>query len=151
MFKAFSSWFQEQLQSDSKQDGDHTVELATAVLMFEIMRADDHLSDQELQQYEQILAQRFSLSQDQVSSLMSLTKQRAEEAADFQQFTRVINQHCDVAQKRAMLDSLWQVAYADCKIDPDEEHLIRRIADLLYLPHSQYIQSKLSVIENGPL
>lgn len=89
----------------------------------------------------------FQLSETEVAELLKLTEDEAKQAVDFVQFTRVINAKCDAKQKRKILDSLWRIAYADGHIDADEEHLIRRVADLLYLSHNQFIQSKLQVVK----
>ena len=149
MFKKLSDWFQQQFDPKVEQDDSHKVELATAVLFYEIMRADDTFEQAEREVYRQRLESHFSLSEKEISELMELTTSQAHQAADFVQFTRIINSVYGLPEKRAVLDSLWLLAYADNNLDPHEEHLIRRIADLLYLPHSQFIQSKLAAEKHG--
>ena len=144
MLKKLSDWFQEQFDPKQEENHKHKVELATAVLFYEIMRADDTFEQAEREVYRQRLESHFTLSVQELDDLIELTTTQAHQAADFVQFTRVINNACDGSEKRAILDSLWLLAYADDRLDPHEEHLIRRIADLLYLPHSQFIQSKLA-------
>ena len=144
MLKNLTQWFQNQFEQPEQDTPASTVELATAVLLYEIMRADHKFEDSEREVYRSALTSKFSLSTQALEELMEMTKQQSDYAADFQQFTRVLNDKCNAKEKRAILDSLWQVAYADKHIDAHEEHLIRRIADLLYIPHSQFIQSKLS-------
>lgn len=145
MFKAIGDWFKEQLQQPQDEAAEHTVELATAVLFHEMMRADDHLDTSEQAALEAALAEQFALSDEEVSMLLSSSRQRAGEAADFVQFTRVINSACDSVQKRQIMLGLWRIAFADGELAPYEEHLIRRIADLMHIPHSQFIQTKLAV------
>lgn len=147
MLKRVTLWFQNQFEQQQQENQTHTVELATAVLLYEIMRADEKFEQSERQVYRSILTTQFSLSEEEVQALMEMTEQNADFAADFQQFTRVLNDKCSAEEKRAILDSLWQVAYADNDIDAHEEHLIRRIADLMHIPHSQFIQSKLKIID----
>ncbi len=147
MLKHISQWFENQFEDHKQAEPAHTVELATAVLLYEIMRADEKFEESERVAYESILTTKFSLSAEELQVLMEMTKQKADYAADFQQFTRILNEQCASHEKHAILDSLWQLAYADKNIDAHEEHLIRRIADLLHIPHSQYIQSKLRTIE----
>jgi uncharacterized tellurite resistance protein B-like protein len=115
-------------------------------LFYEIMRADDKFEASERKAYHALIDSHFQLSSTQVTELLELTENEAKQAVDFVQFTRVINAKCDAKQKRAILDSLWRIAFADGHIDADEEHLIRRVADLLYLSHNQFIQSKLQVV-----
>ena len=147
MLKNLTQWFEKNFEQPKQESTLHTVELATAVLLYEIMRADEKFEDSERQVYRTTLTTKFSLSTQELDELLEMTKQQSDYAADFQQFTRVLNDKCTAIEKRAILDSLWQVAYADKNIDAHEEHLIRRIADLLYIPHSQFIQSKLKIIE----
>ncbi|MGY0581234.1 MAG: tellurite resistance TerB family protein, partial [Paraglaciecola chathamensis] len=94
--------------------------------------------------YEHILRTRFTLDDTQLTELLDLTKDKAAQAVDFSQFTRVINDTCTPEQRRGIIDGLWKIAYADDVLDPEEEHMIRRVADLLYVSHSQFIQSKLA-------
>lgn len=122
-----------------------TIELATAALLSEIIRADRHADERELKAYRAMLDARFSLTDEQVEALMEDGRETAEEAVDMVQFTKVLNERCDNEEKRAILKSLWEVAYADKEIAPIEEHTIRRIADLLHMPHSQFIKTKLDV------
>ena len=126
----------------------HTVKLATAALLSEIIRADRQADPRELEAYKTLLNEQFSLSDDELSTLMEEGQSSAEEAVDLVQFTQVINQKCNNGEKQDILTDLWKVAYADENIAPIEEHIIRRIADLLHIPHSQFIKSKLSVTEN---
>lgn len=143
MFKKLSEWFQSQLDDPKQSSPAHTVELATAVLLFEVIKADGEIDQQEQLRYRELLTERFSLSTQEVDELLQLTREKADYAADFQQFTRVLNDQCSAEDKIEILDALWTVAFADKNLDPIEEHMIRKIADLLYIPHSQYIKSKL--------
>lgn len=147
MLKKIGEWFQLQLTDTENASSEHSIELATAVLFYEIMRADDKFEASERRVYKELIDSHFQLSTNEVTELLELTESKAKQAVDFVQFTRVINAKCDAKQKRAILDSLWRIAYADGHIDADEEHLIRRVADLLYLSHNQFIQSKLQVVE----
>jgi len=148
MLKSVTEWFSNQFEPQQKHTNQsHTVELATAVLLYEIMRADEKFEESERRVYRSILTSRFSLSDEEVQALIEMTEQKADYASDFQQFTRVLNEKCSAQEKRAILDSLWLLAYADKNIDAHEEHLIRRIADLLHIPHSEFIQSKLKIID----
>lgn len=147
MIKKITDWFTLQLSDSTESSTDHTVELCTAVLFYEIMRADDKFDDAEINVYRTLLNSHFHLTELQVDDLVELTQQTATLAADFVQFTRIINAKCDAKLRRSIIDSLWKIAYADGSVDAHEEHLIRRIADLLYIPHSQFIKSKLGATQ----
>ncbi|WP_158968456.1 TerB family tellurite resistance protein [Paraglaciecola sp. L3A3] len=143
MITSIENWFKKQLQIEER-DSEHTLELATAVLFYEVMRADNKFENVEQVMFRQQLEKHFNLSQEQLSTLCDLSRKQAEHAVDYQQFTRVINSVYKAEQKRTILDSLWSIAFADNQLSPDEEYTIRKIADLLYIPHTQFIQSKLT-------
>lgn len=142
MLSIFQDWLQNKLQTPQTSETSHDV--ATAVLLYEVMRADRDFNEQEQVVYRQQLQQHFSLTPDELDTLCDMSKSQAEGAVDYQQFTRVVNDYCGPEQKRKILDSLWAVAFSDHQLSPDEEYTIRKIADLLYIPHSQFIQSKLA-------
>jgi uncharacterized tellurite resistance protein B-like protein len=149
MLSKLNNWFNKHLSVDETSPA-HNVELATAVLLHEIMRADHKLESQELVAFRQQLEQQFSLSNIELDELCLLSQEQAEAATDFHQFTRIINDKCDPQQKQKIMEGLWAVAYADHELSADEEYTIRKIADLLYVPHSQYIKSKLAAQPSKP-
>jgi len=151
VYRKIQEWFTTQWLTVGQEDVDenHQLALATAVLLYEVMRSDHEYTASEEHTYRQQLEQHFSLSQVELDTLCELTVEKAENAVDFQQFTKVLNEMCDPQQKRAIMESLWAVAYADHQLSADEEYTIRKIADLLFVPHSQFIQSKLKVQEQG--
>lgn len=144
MLSKLITWFEDLNHQGDDQHSEHKIELAIAVLLHEIIRADGVFGPNEHKVYQRVLAQHFALEAKELASLMALTEEQVEQSTDFVQFTRVINDLCDANEKRKILDGLWHVAYADTSLDPEEEYLIRKIADLLYIPHSQFIQSKLA-------
>jgi uncharacterized tellurite resistance protein B-like protein len=73
---------------------------------------------------------------------MILAEEEAREATSLYQFTSLMNEHFDHREKVLMILNMWEVAYADGRIDRYEEHLIRKVADLLYLSHKDFITSK---------
>ncbi|MGY0577927.1 MAG: tellurite resistance TerB family protein [Paraglaciecola chathamensis] len=144
MLSKLVNWFEEKTRQDEQAGRESSHEVATAVLLYELMRADGDFSAEEQSAYEHILRTRFTLDDTQLTELLDLTKDKAAQAVDFSQFTRVINDTCTPEQRRGIIDGLWKIAYADDVLDPEEEHMIRRVADLLYVSHSQFIQSKLA-------
>jgi uncharacterized tellurite resistance protein B-like protein len=144
MISSIQDWFKTQFEEQNTTP-EHSIELATAVLLYEVMRADNKFEKQEHDIYLEQLKQHFTLSDAELEALTKLTEKKSENAADYHQFTSVINDMYEAEQKRALLDSLWAVAYADHELSPHEDYTIRKIAELLYIPHSQFIQSKLSI------
>ncbi|MEK9871102.1 MAG: TerB family tellurite resistance protein, partial [Gammaproteobacteria bacterium] len=66
-----------------------------------------------------------------------------ETAHDLYQFTQLINDHFQYAEKEDLIFSMWQVAYADGHIEAIEDHIIRRVAGLVHLDHADFIRLKL--------
>lgn len=119
------------------------LQLATAVLLVEVMRADPELGVAERQAVVAALREKFSLAPDEMDRLVELAQQTARTASDFFQFTSVINNSFGQEQKIRIVEMMWQVAYADGHLDAHENHLIGKIAELLYVPHGQYIAAKM--------
>ena len=122
-------------------------QLAAAALLVEVMVIDGNLDEQELASISQTLCQILELSSDQVDELILLSRDEVSEATSLYQFTREINTHFSADQKMKLLTAMWRVAYADGHLDRHEEGIIRRVADLLHILHSDYIRCKLAARE----
>jgi uncharacterized tellurite resistance protein B-like protein len=127
----------------SDQDKVAEEHLATAALLIEVMVIDGHMDDQELQSISATLCSILALTKDQVEELITLSKAEVEDATSLYQFTKQINDHYDLDGKLKLLTSMWRVAFADGELDKHEENIIRRVADLLHIRHSEYIRCKL--------
>ena len=121
-----------------------TEQLAAAALLVEVMVIDGNLDEQELASISQTLCQILALSSEQVDELIRLSRDEVAEATSLYQFTREINTHFDAEQKMNLLTAMWRVAFADGYLDKHEESIIRRVADLLHILHSDYIRCKLA-------
>lgn len=122
---------------------EHTLQLATAVLLIEVMKSDADMADQEQAAILEILKEKFDLSDAEVTQLTGLGHQTSSTANDFHQFTSLINRELEQPEKIRIIEYMWQVAYADRKISAHEEHLMRKIAGLLYISHGDYITAKM--------
>lgn len=122
---------------------EHTLQLATAVLLIEVMRSDDESTDHEQATILNILKERFHLADAEVAQLTELGHQTVKAANDLHQFTSLINKELAPAEKVRIIEYMWQVAYADRQISAHENHLMRRIADLLHISHGDYVAAKM--------
>jgi uncharacterized tellurite resistance protein B-like protein len=122
--------------------------LAVAVLLLEIALSDFETAQQEKQTIIDIVKGKFGLSEREADELISLAQEEHHASTDYFQFTRLINDHYDPKQKVALVESLWRVAFADGILHHYEEHVIRRLADLLHVSHTDFIASKHRVIES---
>lgn len=128
---------------DDAQRPEHTLQLATAVLMIEVMRADAESTKAELATVMRLLKQRFQLSDSEVQQLSALGQQTAQQASDLYQFTSLLNHELAREEKIRIVEYMWQVAYADRHISAHENHLMRRMTDLLHISQADYIAAKM--------
>jgi len=131
-------------ENDACQEQEISVVQATAVLLFEAATADYELDEKEELQLKAALQQGTDITTQQAEELFTWAKQYCLQSTSLYPFTRVLNDQLSNNEKVVVLESLWCVAYADGQIDKYEEHYLRHVADLLHLPHSQYIAAKLS-------
>lgn len=145
MLQTLKLFFEENIAistGGSERSTGHALQLATAALLFEMMRMDDRLHEKEQALVKTLISRKFILSELETKQLIQLAEQEAEEAIDHHQFTSLINAHFSAEQKISVVEHLWQVAYADGHVDKYEEHLVRKIAELLYVPHKAFIAAK---------
>ncbi|MGB7550864.1 MAG: TerB family tellurite resistance protein [Chromatiaceae bacterium] len=76
------------------------------------------------------------------TSLVTRAHEEREQATDYHQFTSLVNANFDAAQRADLIERLWQVAYADQVLCKHEEYLVRKVANLLHMPHSVFISAK---------
>ena len=118
-------------------------QLAAAVLLLEIARADYAHDDAERVALRTGLAREFHVSEAALDALLSQAELRAKQSVSLSEFVKTLNDTMTPEAKRGLLRLLWDVAHADGHVDPHEEHLIRQLADLLHLSHADFIRGKL--------
>jgi uncharacterized tellurite resistance protein B-like protein len=126
----------------SEDELEHQLQLACAALMIEVLFADYSVDQSEIDTLRKALQDNFDLKVDEAENLIQLAEEERTQATDYYQFTSLINEFYTQQQKRELVTRLWQMAYADHTVHKLEEHLVRRLADLLHVPHSAFIQSK---------
>ena len=148
---SLKTYFEDLFSNNSENNiRQHTVELATAVLMLEISLADDHIHDEERNVINELLVKHFGISDDEIKQLIKLAETEVDHAVSLHDFTRLLNAELGAADKVNIIENLWRVAFADSVLDKYEEYYIRKVADLLYVSHSDYIKAKLKA-ENSPI
>ena len=125
------------------QTTEHTLQLATAVMLVEVMRADVDIGAGERNAAIESLRKEFALADDETARLVELAEQASREATNWFEFTSHINTHFDMPAKLRMIEYMWRVAYADGQLTAHERHVLWRIADLLHVPHGAYIHAKM--------
>lgn len=147
MLKAVREFFETNvvasIEDSDERQREHAYQLATAALLVEISRADRDIDESERNAVVRAVSNAFELDRKETQTLVELAEEEAEEATSLYEFTRLINSNFDHGQKQHVVEMLWQVAFADGHADEYEVHLIRRIADLIHVPHSGFIRAKL--------
>ncbi len=129
---------------------EHALQLATAVMLVEVMRADATFHSGEREAVLAALRGKFSLADDEAERLAELAERTARDATDLFAFTTRINEHFEMPQKIAMIEHMWRVAYADGHLSAHERHVMWRIADLLHLPQGAYQHARLRAQQEAP-
>lgn len=127
---------------ETTQHQQHRLQLASAALLMELASADHDFSPEEHQTLEQILRKTYGLTPQELQQLWTLAEQEKAGATSLYQFTALFNEHYDYPAKLQLMANLWRVAWADGRLDRYEEHTIRKVADLLYVSHKDFIQAK---------
>ena len=122
----------------------------TAHLLVEVARADYSVDGDELAGIVSAIGKASSLAEPEIREIVDLAAREVEENISYHQHVAFINNECTQAQKFALLENMWRVAYADQQLDKYEEAFIRRFADLIYLSHREFMQAKHKVLENLP-
>ena len=143
MLNQIKLFFEQHLALLAPEDNsEETLQLATAVLFLEMMIMDDKIELKEQEVILSLIQQNFSLTPEQATSLMELAEQQRKQATDYFQFTSLINKTYSLEQKVHLIESLWKIAFIDGVLDMNEEYLVRKIAELLHVPHSAFIMAK---------
>ncbi|MDA8962172.1 TerB family tellurite resistance protein [Congregibacter sp.] len=128
----------------AEQSADENRRLAAAALLVEVARADFQQDAEEEAAMRDLLCSSLSLDRATVDSLLSEASDTVDEATSLYDFTRLVNDHYSYDEKFALVGAMWQVAYADKSLNKYEEHLIRRVSELIYLKHEDFIRGKLA-------
>jgi len=127
---------------DVMADALHRLELAVAVLLVEVMRAEPAIDESERRAVIAALRSEFALADDEVEPLLQRAMQASRDATDYYEFTSQINESFDMPRKLTLIEHLWRVVYADGHLGAHENHVMRKLADLLYIPQGAYVLAK---------
>jgi uncharacterized tellurite resistance protein B-like protein len=142
-FKNLLNQFFMPANDQASVDDARTLQLATAVLLVEVMRSDTAVSATERTSALSALRTHFALSDAELARLLARAEDTAKGANDYFRFTSAMNDQFTQAEKIQVVEHMWQVAFADGHLDANENHLISKIAGLLHVTHGEYIAAKL--------
>jgi len=141
MIKALKRLWEDQ-PKQSQQEAD--IVLAITALMVHVMQQDDHLDDAEHQEIIQSIQQRFNISLQKAEQYIKQAQHEIHSAHDLHQYTSPLIKAYSQSERVDIIRQLWRVAMADNDIDPYEEALIRKIAELIGVHHHQFIDAKIA-------
>ena len=153
MLQALARLFHSSLHEGSgalaEEERDRACRIAGAALLVEMSRADHEVTPVERSVIEAALRHVFELDPAATADLYREAERHADDATSLFEFTRLINDHFELAEKENLVELLWFVAFADGELDRYEEHLVRRVADLIHVSHGAFIRTKHRAIERS--
>ena len=147
MLSSFKKFFDSKIANTEEEiySSVKKVDLACAALLIEVINSDHELDERESKQFIETLREGLSLSEEELGELVKLAESEANQATSLYEFTRLINDEYDYKEKVELIENMWKIAFSDEQLDKYEEHLIRKISDLIYVSHSDFIKTKLNV------
>ena len=145
MLSAIKKFFDDHIQDPSSpidNTEEHRLKVATVALLLETARADFQVHDEELESVAHHAQEFFDLDADETKELVNLAEEEAKNATCYYEFTSLINSKFTPDEKASIVELMWRIAYADKVLEKYEEALVRKIAELLYVPHGAFIAAK---------
>ena len=147
MLRSIKRFFDQRVAAETAEPApetrEHGLRLAAAALLFEIVRADAEVKDEELTVARAAIQGTFGISREETDELMRLAEEESRGATSLYEFTQLIDKAFTPDQKKRVVELLWLVAFADSEKHAHEEHLVRKIAGLLHVPHPDFIDAKI--------
>ena len=143
MLKKISNIFKKKVTETPYEESLSSISKACSSLLIEVALSDKDFDEEEITSMKEILKNTHGISDETINELVSNAKQTVDESTSLYSYTREVNDNFSYDDKLLLLQSLWDIAYADGNVDKYEEHLIRKISDLIYISHSDFIKAKL--------
>ncbi len=147
LFDRIVSLFEDKSQDiepgSPSQNKDNALKIAACAVFLEIAHSDDEFSEPERLMIRTILRDRFGVSQDKMDELFQIADEHRKSAIDLWQFTNSINRHLNRPERIELMENIWQIVFADGRLDGHEDHIAHRFARLLRLQHRDMIDAKI--------
>lgn len=145
MLSKFKQLFESNTLVNNHVEAEHLAKLAATALLIELSRADNSVAQKETDAILEIAKKTFGLANTDIDTWFLDASKKADQAISTYEFTELINQYFNQQQKFNLILNMWQVAFADGHIDRYEDHLIRKVSDLIFVSHSDFIRAKHQV------
>ena len=120
-----------------------SLDKACSALLIEVAYADKIFDESEINSLKKSLKETYNIDEEIINELISDAKKTVDESTSLYEYTRVVNDEFDYSDKLELLSRIWKLAFADGNLDKYEDHLIRKISDLIHISHSDFIKIKL--------
>ena len=152
VLRAIQDFFEAQIQPAAREpaasSSQRGLQLATAALLIEMTRADFKVEESERRMVGEALRKAFDLTPDDTDEILRLADEEARQSVSIYDFTHLIDRGFSLEQKKHIVELLWRVALSDAELEKHEEHLLRKIAKLIHVDHSDFIDAKLRAQED---
>lgn len=131
-----------QPEAQTEEQLQEQLQLASTILLLEVARTDHEIEEVEVERIKMLVKDKFNLSTEATQALMDEADDTINDIIDFHQFTSLLNQHFDLDQKCRLVQYMWEIALTDGNLDAYEDQFIRKVADLMYLRHSELLSAR---------
>ena len=145
MLKSIQNIFKRKENETAADSKKSELELTYASLLIEVINSDNKFDDRERDKLLEILSSKLDINKEELDNFTELAQKTSEDSTSLYEFTREINDQYEYEEKVSLITDLWGIAYSDGKLDKYEDYVIRKIADLIYVSHADFIKSKLKV------
>ncbi len=142
MIEFLKSLFETDTTEHAPENHERQCRLASAALLVEVASIDNQFAESERNALLKILTKEFKLVGEELKEIEQLAIEKQSEASSLHEFTSLINDHFSVEQKIQLIVNMWRIAYADGELDKYEEYIIRRVSELIYVAHGDFIRAK---------
>ncbi len=141
LFKKLIPVFKDEVLDANASDTDQ-LQLATCVLLIEVSKSDDDFNIEEQKKIKSLMQKKFKIAQEKIERLFAHSDEKHDSMTSLFDWTEIINNECSYDQKCMIIGFMWDIAYIDGKIDKYEDFTIRKVADLIYVKHKDFINLK---------
>ncbi len=142
ILKIMFSFFKKDKQEVNKKEASFEVELTATVLAYEIARSDGDISDDELSVLMEEIEKIAIKVGKEKSEILKIVENYSKDSTSFFEFIEDINKNYEKDKKLSLLRFMWKTAYADGRLDVDEERLVRRVANLIKIKDIEVLKLK---------
>lgn len=143
MINFFKKFFKKNNNDNDKMSD---ISLACAIILIEVSYSDFEIKDVEIEKMIRFFEKDLNLSKEKALWLNEEAQKLHKDTNCLRKYIRLINESYTKKEKIKLINIAWKIARADNEVDKYEEHRIRKISELLYLNHSDFIKEKIDTI-----